>query len=243
MASSGVRALDPASLVGAQPLNKQKHITYWKRCLKTYLPQQYTSTDSNRMLLAFFIVSALDLLGALQDATSEQEREGYVQWIYRCQHPEGGFRGFPGTDFGHKSTAENRVWDPANVPATYMALATLLILGDDLSRVKRRECLAWLRKLQRQAGSFGETLGEGGSIEGGFDSRFGYCAVVTRWVLRGAVQGDLDGVPDIDVERLVESVRSAQAYDGGVSEAAFHEAHGQDTRPVRLVGDIAYADM
>ncbi|KAF2098546.1 terpenoid cyclases/Protein prenyltransferase [Rhizodiscina lignyota] len=225
MSPSGVQALGPGAL-GESKLNKQKHINYWKRCLKTYLPTAYTSTDSNRMLLAFFVVSALDLLGALLEHTKPEEREGYIDWIYRCQHPEGGFRGFPGTDFGDERNAENKMWDPANVPATYMALSALLILGDDLSRVKRRECLQWLRKLQRDTGSFGETLGENDNIEGGTDSRFGYCAAVVRWILRGAAKGEVEGVPDIDVDKLAECVSSAQTYDGGISESPYHEAHG-----------------
>lgn len=226
MSPSGVQSLDPATALGPSKLNKQKHINYWKRCLKTYLPTQYTSTDSNRMLLAFFIVSALDLLGALHEQTTNEERKGYINWIYRCQHPEGGFRGFPGADFGDKRNEENKVWDPANGPATYLALAALLILGDDLSRVKRKECLQWLRKLQRDSGGFGETVGENGRIEGGTDSRFGYCVTAVRWILRGCVKGDVEGVPDIDVDRLTECVKVAQTYDGGVSEAPFHEAHG-----------------
>lgn len=80
--------------------------------------------------------------------------------------------------------------------------------------------------MQRKDGSFGETLGENDSIEGGLDSRFGYCTIVVRWILRGAVTGEVDGVPDIDVDKLVECVRLAQTYDGGFSEAPFHEAHG-----------------
>ncbi|KAF2757067.1 geranylgeranyl transferase type I beta subunit [Pseudovirgaria hyperparasitica] len=204
--------------------NKSKHVLYWKRCLKTFLPQPYTSNDSNRMLLAFFIISALDLLGAWND-TSAEEKEGYVQWIYNCQHPEGGFRGFPGTDLGEQTTTENKVWDPANLPATYLAIASLLVLGDDLTRMKRKECLQWLNKLQRPDGSFGETLGENGKVEGGMDTRFGYSAAVVRWMLRGWTSGNVLDVPDIRVLQLVDCIHTSQSYDGGISEAPFHESH------------------
>lgn len=152
----------------------------------------------------------MDVLGALNEQTSQQERADYVDWIYHCQLPDGGFRGFPGTDFGKLRNDENKHWDPANVPATYMALSSLLILGDDLSRVKRRECLQWLRRLQRPNGSFGETVGEDEKIEGGTDSRFGFCACMVRFILRGAVLGDVDGVPDIDVDKLVECIQESQ---------------------------------
>ncbi|KAI7315749.1 hypothetical protein KC315_g10971, partial [Hortaea werneckii] len=88
-------------------LDKARHIKYWTRCLKTFLPHQYTSNDSNRMYLAYFIISALDLLGALKTVPSEQERQDHINWVYRCQHPNGGFRMWPGTDFGKLSNESN----------------------------------------------------------------------------------------------------------------------------------------
>jgi hypothetical protein len=189
------------------PFNKSKHITYWLRCLKTFLPWQYTSNDSNRMMLAYFTVSALDILSSLETSTTPAERADYVNWIYKCQHPQGGFRGFPGTDFGELANESNSVWDPANVPATYFALATLLILRDDLTRVKRSECLGWLSKMQRPDGSFGQTLGvEEGQIEGGTDTRFAYTAVGIRWILGGEYQG----VGDVNVENLVQYIKRLQ---------------------------------
>ncbi|PQE03438.1 hypothetical protein CJF30_00005427 [Rutstroemia sp. NJR-2017a BBW] len=48
----------------AEPkLEIAKHVKYWHRCLNSLLPTAYTSTDSTRMTLGFFILSALDLLG------------------------------------------------------------------------------------------------------------------------------------------------------------------------------------
>ncbi|OJD32468.1 geranylgeranyl transferase type i beta subunit [Diplodia corticola] len=210
----------------AAQLSTARQLTYWKRCLKTYLPHLYTSNDCNRMTLAFFIVAALDLLGAVRDSCSDQERRDYIDWVYRNQHPDGGFRASPAMDLAAARSPENGHWDPANLPATYFALQTLLVLGDDLQRVKRRECLQWLPRLQRKDdGSFGETLGEGGRIEGGHDTRFIYCAAGVRWILRGFVDGDVDGVQDMDVDAVVRCIRASETYDGGVSEAAYHEAH------------------
>lgn len=216
--------VDDGCLPGSR-LDKAKHITYWKRCLKTYLPHYYIPNDSNRLSLAYFVISALDLLDVLTSSTTAEEREGYAQWIYACQLPEGGFRGSPGSDFGLHRTDDNKTWDPANVPATYFALATLLILGDNLERVKRRECLDWLTKMQRPDGSFGETH-VNGNIEGGMDMRFGYTAMGIRWILRGRALGEVDGVADVDVDKLVRCVRQSNTYDGGISEMPFHESHG-----------------
>ena len=221
-------------------LLRDRHIKYWLRCAKTFFPEPYTSNDSNRMTLAFFVVSALDLLDILDSKISPEERSCWTDWIYSCQLDSGGFRGFTGTKFSdHLRTPENQQWDPANVPATFFALVTLVILGDDLSRVKRWECLSWLPKVQRQDGSFGETLGENGNIEGGSDLRFCCCAAGIRHVLRGP--GDLD-VQDFDVDRLVAyiaasqvrtetinlvpcSTNPGQSYDGGFSEGPGHESH------------------
>lgn len=165
------------------------------------------------MYLAFLMISALDLLDALTTVCNENERRDYVNWIYRCQHPNGGFRMWPGTDFGDRTTADNAKWDPANVPATYFALATLLVLGDDLKRVRRKQTLQWLRKMQRNDGSFGETIADG-RIEGGKDSRFGYCAAGIRRILRGNKMTSLvidgDDIQDIDVDSLVHCVRAAE---------------------------------
>ena len=206
-------------------LNYAAHIRYWRRNLKTFLPHQYTGNDCNRMTLAAFILSALDILGDLPAALSQEEREGYIDWVYKCQLPEGGFRPAPATDLGASRNGENQIWDPIHVAGTFFALLILVNLGDDLERVRRREILLWLTKLQRPDGGFGETLGEDDRVEGGNDSRFGFMATAIRWMLRGTLEGPVDGVPDIDVDAFVRCVQVAETYDGGLSEAPHHEAH------------------
>ncbi|CAK3841731.1 related to geranylgeranyltransferase Type I, beta subunit [Lecanosticta acicola] len=209
-------------------LDKTRHVKYWTRCLKTLLPHHYTGNESNRMYLAFFIISALDILDAWDTVAKESERQDYRNWIYHCQHPGGGFRMWPGTDFGDLANDENAKWDPANVPATYFALSALTILGDDLQRVKRRETLDWLRDMQRPDGSFGETLVDG-HIEGGRDPRFGYCATGARYILRGLQEGpiSIDGalVEDINVDALMRCIQASETYDGGIADESFHEPH------------------
>lgn len=166
------------------------------------------------MYLAYFIVSACDVLDILKSSTQPNERQEWIDWIYHCQHPKGGFRMWPGTDFGERANAENARWDPANVPATYFALASLLILGDDLKRVRRKETLRWIHLMQREDGSFGETLVEG-KQEGGRDPRLGYCATGVRYILRGGTEPgplSIDGevIEDIDIDTYVNCVRSSE---------------------------------
>jgi len=195
--------------------HKQKHIRYWLRCLKTHLPSAYTPNDSQRVTLAFFILSALDILGVLHTHTTVTEREEYVGWILRCQHPGGGFRGFTGTMLGEEHAA--CAWDAANLAATYFALAALAVLGDGMERVKRRECLGWVRGLQRADGSFGEGMGKDGKIEGAVDMRFAQLAAGVRWFLR---REEMTNVDDINVKDLVgwieSSVVSSADFDQGL---------------------------
>ena len=186
--------------------NKARHIKYWLRCLKTYLPTAYITNDSQRMTLAFFSLSALDLLSALHTNTTVEERSGYMDWIYRCQHQKGGFKGFTGADAGNEATDEGKRWDPANLAATFFALATLIVLGDDMARVKKRLCLDWMSQLQRSNGSFGEALGRHGEVEGGNDVRWFYLSAAIRWILR---RGDPQGVGDIDTIALKRFVKNS----------------------------------
>jgi geranylgeranyl transferase type-1 subunit beta len=206
-------------------LNYAAQIRYWRRNLKTFLPHHYTGNDANRMMLGTFIVSALDILGDLPSALSTEERQGFIDWVYHCQLPEGGFRPAPATNFGGARNDDNKIWDPAHVPGTFFALLLLVILGDSLEKVKRRELLIWLTKLQRPDGSFGETLGEDGQVEGGNDSRFGYMGTAIRWILRGDLEGPVDGVPDIKVDQVVKCCQQAETYDGGLSDSSYHESH------------------
>ena len=141
---------------------------------------------------------------------------------------------WPGTDFGGRANVANAKWDPANVPATYFALAALLVLGDDFKRVRRRQTLQWLRSMQRADGSFGETL-VNGRIEGGRDPRYGYCATGVRYVLRGTKHGvlNIEGheVQDIDVDAFVRCVRAAEVG----TLAANHNANCSDSTDVKPV--------
>ena len=98
---------------------------------------------------------------------------------------------------------EGRRWDPANLAATFFALAALVVLEDGMERIRRRECLDWIRRLQRQDGSFGEAMGKDGAIEGGGDIRYCYLAAGVRWMLR---RGEMESLQDIDVERLATYV-------------------------------------
>ena len=195
--------------------HKARHVKYWLRCLKTLLPTAYTQNDSQRMTFAFFTLSALDILSALEENVTPEERRGYADWIYRCQHPKGGFKGFTGADGGAESC-----WDPANLAATYFALAALIVLGDGMERVKKGPCLSWICKLQRRDGSFGEALGKDELIEGAGDIRYCFLAAAVRWILR-RTQFETD-TQDINVESLVNYVQKSIVSTGVSSRTVIY---------------------
>lgn len=154
------------------------------------------------------------------------------------QLPGGGFRGGPATNFSipgaeteDKDDGNERghKYDPVNLPACYFAIATLVALGDDLERLDRRGLLKVVNRLQREDGSFGECLiRENGQdkVTTGGDMRFVYMAAAVRWLLRGQEGMGCREVPDFEVEKLVGYIRSAQGYDGGVSDRELGESHG-----------------
>lgn len=186
------------------------------------LPDHYISGDASRMFLGFFIVGGLDLIHGLDDIKSE-ERQGWIDWIYHCQVPDGGFRGFPGTDLQGKRSELNDHWDPANLPNSFFGLASLLILGDDLARIDRAAWMQWLPKLQRQDGSFGEILGQHDSIEGGRDLRYCCCAAGIAYVLHDPATQPYR--PIFDEDRLIDYISSCQNYNGGYGESPLREPH------------------
>lgn len=180
---------------------------YWLRCLNSLLPNQYTSTDSNRMTLGFFILSALDLLDVDDDKLTVKHRKDIREWILKCQHPKGGFCGSPNHKYPNSYYAGDEILDPANLPATFFALVNLSYVGTYRDVVLKDKCMQWLRTLQREDGSFGELATADGMIQGGNDMRFCLLAVGVRWILLG---DEPDHPDDIDVERLVDYLRACQ---------------------------------
>jgi len=246
------------------PLDKDRHLRYLKRCLRSLLPYQYTSNDSIRMTLGCFIIAAVDLLTPTTTAPptapllTPSDRRLFREWVLACQHPGGGFAGSPthalpaheyeshGAGHGGDEAGSLGV---ANIAATFFALQLLALLAEEqgsesaFAGVNRAATLSWLKRLQRGDGSFGEVLAQipgrdgGGTrlISGGRDMRYCYLAAMIRWVLRGDVRPGQPGwVEDVDVGALVGHIRRSQTYDGGFSESSTHESHGASAGLPRL---------
>ncbi|KAK0610994.1 terpenoid cyclases/protein prenyltransferase alpha-alpha toroid [Immersiella caudata] len=243
---------------GRPSLDIERHLRYWKMCLRSPLPSLYLSNEGNRMALAYFIINAINILTPHvptaqlgsdiqppKPLITPEDRANLRKWVLSHQHPGGGFSGsislvFPLGEYdewdfetGSRSLEQSGL---ANIAATLFALQLLALLADDESAdqafkgVDRERTLEWLKRLQREDGSFGEALRrlptKGWFIAGGYDMRYCYIAAAIRWILRGDVEkGDTRWVEDIDVEGFVGYIRRSQTYDGGFAGSSSEEPH------------------
>ena len=137
---------------------------------------------------------------------SDEKKKGIIDWIYAQQIPS---PQPPASDDDEKSmknhgkfgfraspiNGNNSEYDFANLSQTYSALACLLILGDDLSRLRKSEILAGLSTYQRKDGSFIQAF-----CEHEDDIRVVYCAVTIAYIL--------NDFSSIDVEKTVQFIRN-----------------------------------
>ena len=136
----------PAAAFSPSPFLLEQHARFFAVHLAT-LPSAAQSLDLNRMTLAYFAASGLDLIGRLPD------RQALIEWIYSLQvlpgpgdstARRGGFRPGPYSGAppvqGPSGCAGCPSWhdgDVAHVTMTQCALAILTIAGDDLGRVDK----------------------------------------------------------------------------------------------------------
>uniref|UniRef100_A0A3B3TDI4 Geranylgeranyl transferase type-1 subunit beta n=1 Tax=Paramormyrops kingsleyae TaxID=1676925 RepID=A0A3B3TDI4_9TELE len=182
---------------------KDRHVRFFQRSLQV-LPERYSSLETNRLTIAFFALSGLDVL----DALDVVDKSALIEWIYshqvlptedksntgRC-----GFRGssYMGVPYNpSKGPGLPHPYDSGHVAMTYTGLASLLILGDDLSRVDKEACLSGVKALQLEDGSF-YAVSEGSEN----DMRFVYCAACICYIL--------DDWSGMDVERAARYIRSS----------------------------------
>lgn len=122
------------------PLDKARHLRYWQRCVRTLLPHHYTSMDSTRLSLGFFIIASIDLLSTPSSTSEETKpkplltptnRRNLRRWVLACQHPNGGFCGSPTHVFPRANQTADNDSENAHIGGTYFALLLLAILAED----------------------------------------------------------------------------------------------------------------
>lgn len=196
---------------------RARHIKFFKLCLNYILPSRYSSLDTSRLTVAFFALSGLDVMGEVDVCLDEGQKKSLVDWIYSLQILPNSTRsnlhncGFRGSTCN--GSLQN---DTSHIAMTYTALLSLLILGDDLGRVKKESVLAGLKALQMPNGCFSSTLD--GSED---DMRFVYCACVVSFVL--------DDWSGVDVKKTVRFIKESLSYEGAFAQAPGSEAHGGST--------------
>ncbi|KAG1658743.1 Geranylgeranyl transferase type-1 subunit beta [Nymphon striatum] len=204
---------------------KKRHVKFLLRCLDI-LPAKYGSADSNKMTLAFFSISGLDMLNSL--SVIDDKKQDIINWVYALQvlpGPSGnhyGRSGFQGSfALGGKFKTNQKTISDEEIPSyvcghlamTYTALSILIILGDDLAGVNYKAIIESLKSVQLDDGSFQPCV-DGGEN----DMRFLYCACCISYILQ-----DWSG---INIPRAVQYISLSQSYEGGFGQGPGLEAHG-----------------
>ncbi|XP_068944285.1 geranylgeranyl transferase type-1 subunit beta isoform X3 [Petaurus breviceps papuanus] len=182
------------------------------------------SVQDSRLTIAFFALSGLDML----DSLDVVNKDDIIEWIYslqvlptedRSNLNRCGFRGssYLGIPFNpSKDLGIAHPYDSGHIAMTYTGLSCLVILGDDLSRVNKEACLAGLRALQLEDGSFC-AIPEGSEN----DMRFVYCASCICYML--------NNWSGMDMKKAIDYIRRSMSYDNGLAQGAGLESHGGST--------------
>lgn len=186
------------------------------------LPLEYETQEINRLTLAYFTISGLNLLNALDQAQSNQ----ISNWVLSFQvHPRtetdlesGEFYGFCGSRSSQFSSSFSEVSNKncSHLASTYCALAILKMVGYNLSNINPEAILKSMRKLQQHDGSFVPI-----HFRAETDIRFVYCAA--------AICSMLDNWTGMDKEKVKEYIVRCQSYDGGFGLVPGSESHGGAT--------------
>jgi geranylgeranyl transferase type-1 subunit beta len=244
-----------------------RHIRYFSHSLRT-LPQQYSSADTNRLSLVHFCVQSLDILGCLPHdddgalVCGKVEEDVYVNrgeiinWIYGlmtvpttttsaaaagCCVGGAGFKG--GNYLG--PTINHHPYDHSHIAMTYVALCTLMALGDDLSRIDKHAILFTLQGLQKDDGSFvavssantekTDVANEVAETEDDCDLRFMYAAIAVWYILTSSSSDDKNNtIKDkkndyINVQSATKYILSCKSYEGSFGLTPGREGHGGST--------------
>uniref|UniRef100_H2YT29 Geranylgeranyl transferase type-1 subunit beta n=1 Tax=Ciona savignyi TaxID=51511 RepID=H2YT29_CIOSA len=183
---------------------RKKHIRFFTRILQI-LPSRYAILDTSRLTVAFFALSGLGVLDAL-DAIPDKDKQEIIEWIYTLQ--------VVGNKASDMETTNN--YDCSHIAMTYTGLASLLILGDDLRRVNKHACLEGIKALQLPDGSFKSSYD--GSEN---DMRFIYCACCVCTML--------DDFSAINQATATNFIMKSLCHDGAFGQGPGHESHGGST--------------
>ncbi|KDP44982.1 hypothetical protein JCGZ_01482 [Jatropha curcas] len=200
---------------------RDRHVAYLEMMYQM-IPYYYQSQEINRLTLAYFAISGLDILGALDRV----DKDAVASWVLSFQaHPgdandlnNGQFYGFQGSRSSQFPLSSDGVLinNLSHLASSYCALAILKIVGYELSNVDSKSILTSMRNLQQPDGSFLPI-----HIGAETDLRFIYCAV--------AICSMLEDWSGMDKEKAKDYILKCQSYDGGFGMVPGSESHGGGT--------------
>ncbi|XP_058089468.1 geranylgeranyl transferase type-1 subunit beta-like isoform X1 [Magnolia sinica] len=225
--------MDSSGLTSSS-FDKDRHITFLEMMVHT-LPADYQEQDINRLTLAYFAISGLDILNALDRI----DKDGVVNWVLSLQeHPSNESELENGEFYGFHSSRTSQfqahdVWvlsrNDSHLASTYCALAILKMVGYDLLSIDSESIVVSMKHLQQPDGSF-MPIHTGAEK----DLRFIYCAA--------AICSMLNNWSGMDRKKAKEYILNCQSYDGGFGLVPGSESHGGATycavAALRLMGFI-----
>ncbi|MED6127533.1 hypothetical protein PIB30_088871 [Stylosanthes scabra] len=198
-------------------LQRDKHIDFLTKGLR-HLGPNFSVLDANRPWLCYWIIHSIALLG---ESIDDELHHNTVEFLNRCQDPNGGFAGGPG-QMPHLAT-------------TYAAVNTLITLGGDksLASINRDKLYGFLRRMKQPNGGFRM------HVEGEIDVRACYTAISVASVLN---------ILDEELTQNVgDYILSCQTYEGGIAGEPGSEAHGGYTfcglAAMILIGEVNRLDL
>ncbi|KAJ8750363.1 hypothetical protein K2173_014278 [Erythroxylum novogranatense] len=177
-------------------LQRDNHLEYLTQGLKQLGPS-FVVLDANRPWLCYWILHSIALLGEPIDYELENNA---IDFLNRCQDPNGGYGGGPG-QLPHLAT-------------TYAAVNSLVTLGGEeaLLSINRTKLHTFLKRMKQPNGAF--RMHDAGEI----DVRACYTAI--------SVASILNILDDELAKDVGNYILSCQTYEGGIAGEPGSEAHG-----------------
>lgn len=204
-------------------LKRNLHVNHLHRALGK-LPKSFRSLDASRVWIVYWAVHGLSCLEA-ELTPPGMDEDMLVDFVRRCQHPNGGIGGCP----GHLP----------HLAASYAGVAALITIGTEsaLACVDRKKMEQFLLSMCRDPSKGGGvTMHEGGEI----DIRGVYAMLAIAHML------GLDKRPILE-RGIVDFVQRCQTFDGGIAAEPTCEAHGGYTycglAALALAGKIDALDL
>nr|Q04903.1 RecName: Full=Protein farnesyltransferase subunit beta; Short=FTase-beta; AltName: Full=CAAX farnesyltransferase subunit beta; AltName: Full=Ras proteins prenyltransferase subunit beta [Pisum sativum]AAA33649.1 farnesyl-protein transferase beta-subunit [Pisum sativum] len=171
-----------------------------------------------RPWLCYWIIHSIALLG---ESIDDDLEDNTVDFLNRCQDPNGGYAGGPG-QMPHLAT-------------TYAAVNTLITLGGEksLASINRNKLYGFMRRMKQPNGGFRM------HDEGEIDVRACYTAI--------SVASVLNILDDELIKNVGDFILSCQTYEGGLAGEPGSEAHGGYTfcglAAMILIGEVNRLDL